>query len=151
MPIIAVILALGLMAAIPPQAAPANIYTPAALAAWSECDPDNIAYWLYRNTEYPEGYTFHAWEDAETCMERKITDCKCRAVIANAALESCPGYFSRIISLSNTAGQRHAVAVFRKPDGRRGFIDGTYAKDYDPGYDWTEVIEGVRPGTWRLE
>lgn len=116
------------------------------LADWAACDVDKIAYGVGQSLQYK---VITEWEDSDTCILRGTGDCKCHAVVAEAALRYC-GMKPRILVVKNNKIKQHAVTVFENYKGEPGYINGV-AKIFDRGTDLNYVAESIPGGPWEVE
>ena len=94
-----------------------HLKTPEELSKFTKCDPDKIAFFVAQK-DYE---IMPTWEPSTVCMTEPKYDCKCAATIARDALKVCERK-PRIISVMQGA-KHHAVTVYKRKDGRTGFID----------------------------
>lgn len=140
---LAVLIAIISAIPIPPKA------TPKDLAQWADCSPPRIAYAVAQSIHYKE---VPQWETGQECLTRGYGDCKCMAVIAKESLMTCEGYSPRIVVLVSKQGKPryHAITVYTRADGKRGFINGGAWVELPKDTDWNEVIKRVLGGPWEV-
>ena len=132
---------------------PPHLKTPTELAAWSECRLPKITDYLNRGVEYI--VQEDGWQTAEAIMARKHGDCKGKALIARDTLLMCGYPTVRIATIRTGVGKgltRHAIVLFQMDNGRRGYVDASIYRTYDPGTAWADVVGGeARWKHWELE
>ena len=137
-----IFLGIAMVSKVPP------IYSPEAMAEWSNCEPSKIAYGVAQSIDYQkQGDT---WDSSYMCLMRKTGDCKCMSVTARDTLQAC-GLYAKSVTVRRGTGKglaRHTMAVFALPDGRRGYIDAPNWKVMEAGTDWAEVVASTK---WELE
>ena len=135
------IIVIGLFAALSIGSSP-DVKSVAGLVEYSKCDPHRIVYGAEQSIKYK--YVVD-WQDADECIKQGFGDCKCQSVIGVEALTRC-GYQATIRIYSRT-GARHAIALYQKPDGVRGYLNGI-AKEFDKGTDWQYIASTIPPYTY---
>lgn len=130
-----------------------HLATPTELANWSECKLPKITEYLGQGVEYKRQES--DWMNAEAVMAQKWGDCKGKALIARDTLLMCGYPTVRIVTIRRGVGKgltRHAIVLFQMENGRRGYVDASIYRTYDPGTAWVDVVgEEQRWRDWELE
>jgi len=115
------------------------------LVWYSRCDPHRIVHGAEQSIKYVRT---SGWQSGDDCIRQGYGDCKCQATITAAALTKC-GYRARLSTFSRI-GAGHALSLYEKPDGTRGYLNGI-AKEFDKGTDWDFIYSTIPPYDWKKE
>jgi hypothetical protein len=132
---------------------PPVVHSVKELAAYSNCEPENVRDWLQHDYEYDKNFNAmysNTWEPTgDWCIARKTGNCRCYAAISQDTLNECPGYSAHMACMKHDETCAHALTFFTDPQGRKGFINsGAQSETFSASTPWKDIEKEVQGGPW---